>query len=130
MLMYECLNLVAEPDGHAGCVLIRALQPIRGIESMFRRRPAARKIGDLASGPGKLTLAMNITRAHNGCDGHTADPSSLRGSGGGSSPSRLTSRRASASACEVRGLAGCRSASLPRRTPPVLYRSYLLVSGR
>ncbi len=66
--MYECLNLVAEPDGKAGCVLIRALQPIAGIESMFRRRPAARKIADLASGPGKLTLAMKITRAHNGCD--------------------------------------------------------------
>src|SRR5579862_9118188 len=66
--MYECLNLVAEPDGKPGCVLIRALQPIAGIESMFRRRPAARTIGDLASGPGKLTLAMNITRAHNGCD--------------------------------------------------------------
>src|SRR5580658_437723 len=50
--MYECLNLVAEPEGQPGCVLIRALAPIRGIESMFRRRPAARKIGDLASGPG------------------------------------------------------------------------------
>jgi DNA-3-methyladenine glycosylase len=66
--MYECLNLVAEPEGQPGCVLIRALRPIGGIESMFRRRPAARKIDDLASGPGKLTLAMNITRAHNGCD--------------------------------------------------------------
>ena len=35
---------------------------------MFRRRPAARKSEDLASGPGKLTLAMGITRAHNGRD--------------------------------------------------------------
>ena len=66
--MYECLNLVAEPEGKAGCVLIRAIDPVCGVETMFRRRPAARKVADLASGPGKLTLAMNITRAHNGRD--------------------------------------------------------------
>jgi DNA-3-methyladenine glycosylase len=66
--MYECLNLVCEPDGVAGCVLIRALEPLAGIEEMQRRRPAARRLRDLASGPGKLTLAMGITRAHNGSD--------------------------------------------------------------
>lgn len=66
--MYECLNLVAEPAGRPGCVLIRAVDPICGIASMFRRRPAARKPQDLASGPGKLTLALGITRAHNGRD--------------------------------------------------------------
>ena len=66
--MYECLNLVCEPAGRAGCVLIRALEPLAGIEQMRLRRPAARKLEDLASGPGKLTLAMAITRAHNGAD--------------------------------------------------------------
>src|SRR5260370_18188932 len=66
--MYDCLNLVAEPEGRPGCVLIRALDPLCGVAGMFRRRPAARKVEDLASGPGKLTLAMNITRAHNGRD--------------------------------------------------------------
>jgi DNA-3-methyladenine glycosylase len=66
--MYECLNLVAEPDGKPGCVLIRALQPVAGIDLMRQRRPAARCLEDLASGPGKLTLAMAITRAHNGAD--------------------------------------------------------------
>ncbi len=66
--MYECLNIVAEPEGQAGCVLIRALEPICGVATMFRRRPTARKPRDLASGPGKLTLAMGITRVHNGCD--------------------------------------------------------------
>jgi DNA-3-methyladenine glycosylase len=66
--MYECLNLVAEPAGHPGCVLIRALEPVAGIELMQRRRPTARRIEDLASGPGKLTLAMGITRAQNGVD--------------------------------------------------------------
>ena len=66
--MYECLNLVAEPAGQPGCALIRALQPIAGIDLMQRRRPAARKPEQLANGPGKLTLAMAITRRHNGAD--------------------------------------------------------------
>lgn len=66
--MYECLNLVCEPEGVPGCVLIRALEPIAGIGLMRGRRPAARKPEDLASGPGKLTLALSITRAHNGAD--------------------------------------------------------------
>jgi DNA-3-methyladenine glycosylase len=66
--MYECLNLVSEPEGKPGCVLIRALEPIAGIELMRKRRPKARGVGDLASGPGKLTIAMGITRAQNGAD--------------------------------------------------------------
>jgi DNA-3-methyladenine glycosylase len=66
--MYECLNFVAEPEGQAGCVLIRALEPISGIATMRRRRPAAKRVEDLASGPGKLTLALGITRKQNGAD--------------------------------------------------------------
>lgn len=66
--MYECLNIVCEPDGRPGCVLLRALEPAAGLEVMQSRRPAARKPEDLASGPAKLTLAMAITRAHNGAD--------------------------------------------------------------
>jgi DNA-3-methyladenine glycosylase len=66
--MYECLNIVAEPEGVAGCVLIRAIQPLAGIGAMKRRRPAARTARDIASGPGKLTLALGITRALNGSD--------------------------------------------------------------
>ena len=66
--IYECLNLVCEPEGQPGCVLIRALEPLAGLEIMCRRRPAARKAEDLASGPGKLTLALGITRAKNGAD--------------------------------------------------------------
>lgn len=65
---YECLNLIAEPEGSPGCVLIRAIEPLAGIEIMQRRRPTARRIQDLASGPGKLTLAMGISRADNGRD--------------------------------------------------------------
>jgi DNA-3-methyladenine glycosylase len=66
--MYECLNLVAEPEGTPGCVLIRALEPLCGIPVMRQRRPAARSVEDLASGPGKLTLALGITRALYGRD--------------------------------------------------------------
>jgi DNA-3-methyladenine glycosylase len=66
--MYECLNFVAEPAGQAGCVLIRALEPLAGIATMRRRRPAAKGIEDLANGPGKLTRAMGITRKLNGAD--------------------------------------------------------------
>ena len=66
--MYECLNVVAEPEGSPGCVLIRALEPLEGIARMRRRRPAARGVEDLANGPGKLTLALGITRLHNGAD--------------------------------------------------------------
>lgn len=66
--MYECLNVVAEPEGSPGCVLIRAVEPLEGVEHMRRRRPGARGVEDLANGPGKLTLALGITRRHNGAD--------------------------------------------------------------
>ncbi|HVW86942.1 MAG TPA: DNA-3-methyladenine glycosylase [Bryobacteraceae bacterium] len=66
--VHECLNIVAEPEGAPGCVLIRALEPLAGIEQMRSRRPGARTDRDLTSGPGKLTRALAITRAHNGAD--------------------------------------------------------------
>ena len=53
--MYHCLNMVAEPEGVAGCVLIRALEPLGGIAPP-------------ASGPGKLTRALGITMRHCGAD--------------------------------------------------------------
>src|SRR5437867_11842900 len=66
--MYECLNLVAEPEGKPGCVLIRAAEPLTGIDLMKKRRPKAHSMAKLASGPGRLTLAFGITRAQNGAD--------------------------------------------------------------
>jgi DNA-3-methyladenine glycosylase len=66
--MYDCLNLVAEPEGKPGCVLIRALQPVAGIDLMRERRGGSKTLRDLTSGPGKLTTAMAITRALNGAD--------------------------------------------------------------
>jgi DNA-3-methyladenine glycosylase len=82
--MHECLNLVAEPEGKPGCVLIRALEPVSGIELMRLRRPAAKTDRDLASGPGKLTRAMAITRAQNGAD-VTSGELVVRTQAGGSS---------------------------------------------
>jgi DNA-3-methyladenine glycosylase len=66
--IHECLNIVAEPAGVPGCVLIRALEPLMGLDIMRSRRPGARTDRDLTSGPGKLTRALAITRAHNGAD--------------------------------------------------------------
>ncbi len=66
--MYECFNVVTEAEGTPGAVLVRALEPVAGIDRMFSRRPAVRREEDLCSGPGKLTLAMDITRRHNGRD--------------------------------------------------------------
>src|SRR5258708_2728828 len=66
--MHECLNIVAEPDGVAGCVLIRAVEPLSGLELMRSRRPTARTLDKLASGPGNLTRVFGITRAQNGVD--------------------------------------------------------------
>jgi DNA-3-methyladenine glycosylase len=64
--MHECLNFVSEPEGKAGCVLIRALEPLARLDVMYGRRVKARKAEDLASGPGKLTQALGITRRLNG----------------------------------------------------------------
>ena len=66
--MHVCMNIVAEPEGIAGCVLIRALQPLAGLETMRGRRQAARNDRQLASGPAKLTNALGITLGHYGVD--------------------------------------------------------------
>lgn len=65
--IHECLNLVAEPEGAPGCVLIRAVEPQAGI-GLMRRRRGVQSLTDLASGPGKLAVAMGITRRQNGID--------------------------------------------------------------
>ena len=66
--MHNCMNIVAEREGIPGCVLIRALEPVAGLDEMRRRRAPIRKDRDLTSGPGKLTQALGITRAHTGMD--------------------------------------------------------------
>jgi DNA-3-methyladenine glycosylase len=67
--VHYCLNISCLPEGDAGCVLIRALEPISGIADMAAARGLAdldltssRELRKLASGPGKLCEALGITR--------------------------------------------------------------------
>ena len=57
------LNAVTEREGFPAAVLIRAIQPIEGVEIM-----SARRSGRDTFGPGKLTQAMGITKSENGAD--------------------------------------------------------------
>ncbi len=61
------LNLAAEEEGTGAAVLIRALEPLEGIESMVRNRPAS-SVRDLARGPGRLCAALGIGLRHSGVD--------------------------------------------------------------
>jgi DNA-3-methyladenine glycosylase len=65
--IHSLLNFVAEPDGEAAAVLIRALEPSAGLGEMRSRR-GERPDADLCSGPGKLTQALGIGLADNGAD--------------------------------------------------------------
>jgi DNA-3-methyladenine glycosylase len=65
--IHSLLNFVAEPEGDAAAVLIRALEPTAGLEAMRERR-GDRPDGELCSGPGKLTEALGIGLERNGAD--------------------------------------------------------------
>jgi len=67
--VHYCLNISCLPDGEAGCVLIRALEPVAGCEEMARARKlqelnfeSIRDLRKLLSGPGRLCQALSITR--------------------------------------------------------------------
>jgi DNA-3-methyladenine glycosylase len=66
--MHCCMNVVAGEDGEGTAVLLRAGAPVVGVEAMRRRRSKARRDVDLCSGPGRLTQALGIGRAHDGTD--------------------------------------------------------------
>jgi len=63
--IHSLLNAVAEGEGVGAAVLIRALEPVDGVELMRQRRGLAR-VEDLCSGPGKLTQALGIGLPLNG----------------------------------------------------------------
>jgi len=65
--IHSLLNAVAEPEGEAAAVLIRALEPTTGLERMRERR-GDRPDADLCSGPGKLTEALGIGLEMNAAD--------------------------------------------------------------
>jgi DNA-3-methyladenine glycosylase len=67
--VHYCLNISCMPEGEAGCVLIRALEPVSGIAQMAAARglenvdlTSHRDLRKLLSGPGKLCEALSITR--------------------------------------------------------------------
>jgi len=69
--MYFCMNVTCEPVGRAGCILVRALEPVCGAAQMARNRGLAPDTRPhlLASGPSRLCQALGLTRAaHNGLD--------------------------------------------------------------
>jgi DNA-3-methyladenine glycosylase len=66
--MHCCLNAISGPVGLAGCVLIRALEPLEGADVMARRRGVPTDSPRLASGPGNLTRALAITVGDTGVD--------------------------------------------------------------
>jgi len=61
------LNIVAHSKGGVGAVLIRALEPLQGIETMLKNRDV-KDIRVLTSGPGKLSKALTVTKDLNGID--------------------------------------------------------------
>ncbi len=78
--MHSCLNVTCEPEGQAGCVLIRALEPLAGLPEMARNRKLTQPVrpSALTAGPGRLCQAFAITRVeHNGMD-LTSNSSSLQ----------------------------------------------------
>jgi DNA-3-methyladenine glycosylase len=71
--IHWCANVVCGGPGRPGAVLIRAIEPLEGIEAMWGDRPKARTETDLGSGPGKVCAALAITGDHDGVDLLAAD---------------------------------------------------------
>lgn len=78
---YYCLNVSCEPEGQAGGVLFRALEPLSGIEEMAKARGiklhGPKDLRLLTTGPGRLCEAFGITRARDNDGDLTSDKSSL-----------------------------------------------------
>jgi len=65
--MHWCLNVVCGVEGHGSAVLIRALAPVQGVETMRERR-GIEKLAILCNGPGRLCQALGVARSHDGID--------------------------------------------------------------
>lgn len=64
--VHWCANAVVGPAGTCAAVLLRAIEPLSGLDEMRRDRPRAKRDRDIANGPGKLTQAMGVGPALNG----------------------------------------------------------------
>ena len=102
--IHAMLNVVAHAPGDIGAVLIRAVQPLEGLDVMRRRRGGMPDRG-LCSGPGKLCIALGITLDDHGLDLTRSELLRLTFGGSGHTPSVLASTRIGIS----------RSAELPWR---------------
>jgi DNA-3-methyladenine glycosylase len=71
--MHWCCNCVCESEGHGSGVLIRALEPLAGLERMREARPRISRDRELCRGPARLTQAMGITGVQDGIDLVKAD---------------------------------------------------------
>jgi DNA-3-methyladenine glycosylase len=65
---YFCLNVVTEPLGYPAAVLIRAVEPLENVDLMGKLRNNPEHATNIASGPGKLCMAMSIDKQLNGAD--------------------------------------------------------------
>lgn len=71
--MYHCLNFVTEPEGEAAAVLLRAIEPVSGIDTMWHLRygdkpTTSYRRKNFMNGPGKLCKGLSLTTAHNKLD--------------------------------------------------------------
>jgi DNA-3-methyladenine glycosylase len=109
--VHWCANVVCSPEGTATAVLLRAAQPVAGIDLMVQARSQGQREvreRDLCRGPGRLAQAFGITGANNGLD-LTAKPSELwlADDGGGPGGAVVATKRV--------GLAAARGAEFPWR---------------
>jgi DNA-3-methyladenine glycosylase len=92
---HYCLNISCEPEGQAGCLLIRALEPVAGLDLMYAARDLEPKDGRvtqlrlLTSGPGRLAEAFSITRERDNNKNVTSRRSDLQVVDDGYKPEKI-----------------------------------------
>jgi len=93
---HYCLNVSCMPEGHAGCVLLRAMEPVFGLRAMAQARgldlaatPRPTQLRRIASGPGRMSQALGITRLRDNEKDLTAPGSDLWFADDGYRPERI-----------------------------------------